>query len=484
MPNRYTFANVALAGLVSFAFSCAEAESQGEPSGTGGASIGSGSGGKGTGGSVSSDGGVVGPLGDSSVIISLDGAPVGSVGDGSFGDACAAQFYEAKRLPLDMYIMLDSSDSMTEKLADNVTTKWDAVKRALTTFVMDGGSAGLGVGLQYFPIVQTSVPNGCLADLACGALGPCDLPFTCLGGMTVVPCKTNADCGGQQCARLGKCRRTGGYCAPAGAFCGPGDPCDAALAPGYCDKRDSCDANAYAAPSVDIGILPGAAQGIVNSLMMKMPDGLTPTSAALGGALARAKTYASANPNHRVVVVLATDGFPTECAPTDIPSIATMASNAQKGMPSIATFVIGVFAAEEAAAAQQNLSALAVAGGTKQAFIVSTGQDVTAGFLAALNTIRTNALSCEYAIPRPEAGQLDYGLVNVLFTSAPGQTSTIGYAGAACSGKGGWIYDVNPSTGTPSKIVICDATCDSFKAAGSQAQVSIQLGCKTIVIIN
>ncbi len=441
MPHRNGLTRLAFATLGLSILSCAEAETQGElRTGSGGAAIGSGgtSSGNtatGTGGSVTSDGGPIGPLNDAS-LIGIDGPPPGSVDGGLLDAACAQGFYEAKRLPLDMYIMLDSSDSMTGLLADNRTTKWDAVRKALTSFVTDMGSNGLGVGLQYFPIVQTSVPNACLLDQVCGQFGPCNLPMTCLGGTTVVPCKTN------------------------------------------------CDANAYATPAVDIGVLPGAAQGIVNSLAIKMPDGLTPTSSALRGALARAKGYATSNPNHRVVVVLATDGYPTECSPTDIPGVAKIASDALGAMPSIATFVIGVYTPTEAAILQSNLNALAIAGGTKQAFIVSTGQDVTAGFLAALNTIRTNALSCEYSIPRPEAGQLDYGLINVLFSAAAGQTSTIGYAGTACSGKGGWTYDVSPTSGTPSKIVICDASCDSFKAAGPQAQVSIQLGCKTIVIVN
>ena len=464
-------------GLGVLALSCAEAEMRPDPAGTGGATIGTTTG---TGGAVD-DGGNVGPLSDASIITS-DGPPIGSVGDGSLDDACASESFAGKNLPLDMYIMLDSSDSMRLVLSDNITTKWDAVRKALTSFVSDMASSGLGVGLQYFPITQPGVVNQCSLDQACGTFGPCDIPNTCLGGTTVKPCKTAADCGGQQCVRLGVCRRSGSLCAPAGIVCPMGrGSCDPL--PGYCTKRDSCDANAYATPAVDIGLLPGAAQGIIGSLTAKMPDGLTPTSSALSGALARASAYASTHSDHRVVVVLATDGLPTECTPTDIPGISTLASNAAKAMPAISTFVIGVFAPEEATVAQQNLDALATAGGTGKAFIVDTGQDVTMGFLAALNTIRITGLSCEYAIPRPASGQLDYGLVNVRFTSGAGQTSTIGYAGAACTGRGGWTYDVNPSTGTPTKIVICDSTCNAFKA-DTRASVSIQLGCKTIVIVN
>jgi hypothetical protein len=469
---------MAFAWLGVLAISCAEGENNPGAAGTGGATIST----SGAGGSAVDDGGPIDPGSDSSGITLIDGPPIGSVSDASFGDACASELHKAERRPLDMYIMLDSSDSMRELLSDNVTLKWDAVRKALTSFVSDMASTGLGVGLQYFPIVEPSVASTCAIDQACGQFGPCDIPMTCLGGTTVKPCKTAADCGGQQCVRLGICRRTGGLCAPAGAVCSMGaGPCDPA--PGYCNKRDSCDANVYAAPAVEIGILPGAAQGIIGSLTAKMPDGLTPSSSALSGALAHAKAYAAAHPDHRVVVLLATDGLPTECTPVDIAGISALASGAASAMPAIATFVIGVFSSAEASIAQQNLDALATAGGTGKALIVNTSQDVTAGFLSALDTIRTNALSCEYAIPRPTSGQLDYGLVNVQFTSGGGQTSTIGYAGTACTGRGGWTYDVNPASGTPTKIVICDSTCNGFKA-DTQGSVSIQLGCKTIVIVN
>ncbi len=42
---------------------------------------------------------------------------------------------------------------------------------------------------------------------------------------------------------------------------------------------------------------------------------------------------------------------------------------------------------------------------------------------------------------------------------------------------GGWYYDVDPAMGgTPTKIIVCQETCDSFGLGG---QVDIQLGCTT-----
>ncbi len=183
--------------------------------------------------------------------------------------------------------------------------------------------------------------------------------------------------------------------------------------------------------------------------------------------------------------MLATDGFPTECAPTAIPSIAALATTAARGTPSIATFVIGVFSPAEQLGAQSNLDALALAGTSGKAFLVNTSQDVTTGFLAALNAIRTTALTCEYGIPRPDGGQLAYDAVNVRFTAGSGQTSTIGYAGsaAACGPAGGWYYDADPfNGGAPTKIEICPATCTSFKA-DTKGKVDILFGCQTVPIV-
>lgn len=59
---------------------------------------------------------------------------------------CASESRQAKLTPLDMYIMLDATGSMLQN------DKWGAVTKALTAFVKDGGSAGIGVALQYFSL--------------------------------------------------------------------------------------------------------------------------------------------------------------------------------------------------------------------------------------------------------------------------------------------------------------------------------------------
>jgi hypothetical protein len=426
---------------------------------------------------------------------SFDGvmdAPARVVGSAPLGDAaCAAQTQKAERLPLDIYVMLDSSGSMSEVTATG-QTKWDAISAALTAFMTDPNSAGLGVGLQYFPLTKAGVPPGCAVDGDCVGSGPCNILKTCAAGSQVVECQKDSDCGrGDVCIPLGGCTASNDFCVPVGGFCGggfglpPGNACVAI--PGYCGGRDSCAGASYATPAVEVTTLTTASiNAMVASLKAHMPDGMTPTSAALTGAITHAQTLARASNGHRVVVLLATDGLPDECTPSDTAGVASIVASGVAGTPSISTFVFGVFAPAEQQVAQMNLDAIAVAGGTKQAFVTNVGQNVEQAFLSALNSVRTEALSCQFKVPAATAGQtLDYYSVNVQFTSGAGQMVTIGNvkSKAACdSRQGGWYYDVDPATGTPQNISICDTSCAQLRGDPA-GRVDVLVGCKTEIIV-
>ena len=74
---------------------------------------------------------------------------IGSLDSAPPDTSCAATSSAATLLPLDIFVMLDQSGSMKDKTSTGVT-KWDATKDALTTFMSDPASAGLGIGIQYF----------------------------------------------------------------------------------------------------------------------------------------------------------------------------------------------------------------------------------------------------------------------------------------------------------------------------------------------
>ncbi|HYP99407.1 MAG TPA: hypothetical protein VER96_12120 [Polyangiaceae bacterium] len=425
----------------------------------------------------------------------------GNNGNGSGGgtgvtDTCAAKVSTAQAIPLDMYIMLDTSGSMSDATATQAT-KWNAVKLALESFLTDSASAGLGVGLQYFPLQKTNVPTSCANDTQCGDSAPCFLKF-CSTFTDFVACSVNSDCLATNdqyygpCLPIGRCTKDQDYfCSkPGTADCAPGPngedlgACETAKT-SICTNITSCDVAQYTTPATPISTLPGAAAKLVASIDAQMPAGDTPTAPALSGAIAQARTWAKAHPDHRVVAVLATDGLPTQCTPDAIADVAALARGGVTGTPSISTFVIGVFGPSDVQiGAPGNLDQIAARGGTNKAFIVDTQKDVTAQFQMALDAIRGARLACEYQIPEPTGGgTLNYKEVNVAFTDGDKKTVVYVKDQAGCdSTSGGWYYDVDPDTGmSPSKIIACPTTCTTFQGAQNGASVGIELGCKTVV---
>jgi hypothetical protein len=175
--------------------------------------------------------------------------------------------------------------------------------------------------------------------------------------------------------------------------------------------------------------------------------------------------------------------MPTECDPQDIDSIADIAKDGNAGATGIQTFVIGVFSPSDSGA-QENLDQIAQAGGTESAFFIADDQDVSQAFLAALQAIQGKSLACEYQVPDAPPGEdLAYDEVNVEHTpDAQGAPQTIPYVGseAECDGaEGGWYYDQDPKKGSPTKILMCPATCATLQGGGGELE--IRLGCKTIV---
>jgi hypothetical protein len=424
-----------------------------------------------------------------------DDAAVGTFGGDASSSAdafvgCATDTEVAKQLPLDLYFMLDTSGSMND-LAGPQQSKWSDVVSAMTAFVQDTASVGIGVGLQYFPLTAAGVPQSCTSSAQCGSAGPCLLNACDFNHFAqVVPCDTRADCQGYACNPIGSCQYDHNtVCLPSTPACGM-DPNNFALGncqtftTSTCVAGDSCAVADYAAPAVAIAPLPGVASAVMASLAAHQPNGNTPTSAALEGAITEAKAFATANQGHTVVAVLATDGIPDECMPSDIPGISQLATAGLSGNPSVKTFTIGVFAPNGITQGTSALDEIAQAGGTDKAFIIdSTAKNVEQQFAAALTAIRGASLPCQYQLPIPEAGVPDFAKVNVQFTSSAGSATTVPYVETAanCSASaGGWYYDTDPATGgTPKAILVCSSTCSTLKG-DVKGSIAVVLGCQTI----
>jgi len=348
----------------------------------------------------------------------------GTSSGGPTGGSCAATVNKGEAVPLGMYLMIDKSGSMQG-------ANWTAVTNALKSFVDQPTAAGIGVGLQYFPI-DSGVQ--------------CNIAF----------CATNADCGP--------------------AACGPCMPPPLPGFPGTCTGigGSSCEVPAYAKPAVIIQNLPGVAPVIKSSLDNTSPTGGTPTSAALDGAITYTKQWMGMNPNAVGVVIFATDGEPSDCD-TNLQNIYAIAKKGYDEVPSVRTYVIGVGAQLTA------LNGIAAAGGTGQAYLVDTNAGAQDQFLQAMNEIRGAALSCAYLIPAPPANEMiDYGAINVQYTPEGGMPELIpqvsSLAGCPADGKA-WYYDnQNP----PKQILLCPATCDAI-SGDAKGQIDVLVGCATII---
>ncbi len=403
LPRLITLASL-LIGLSPFAACSASSSS---PSGNGG-----------SGGEAGSESGGTG-----------NGGFGGSVLDASGSDAelpgCATDSYAGDVIPLDLYILLDRSDSMLD--ADtNGLQRWSAITQAVKNFVDLQGNAGMGLGLGYFPVALSKpLPSACSVSDDC-------FPY-------IAQCTLNSCCYGNLCNEK---------------------------------PTSSCLASDYTTPSITIQALPGVAALVKQSIDNTSPSGGTPMGPALEGAIDYAQTWAAAHPDHLTAVVLATDGAPSGCNPEGTDIVAARAEEGKNQNPSVLTFVIGL--GEQLS----TLNSIALAGGTKQATLVDSGVNAGQEFLDALNKIRGD-LQCTYSIPTPKEGEVDTEKVNVTFTQAGIREFVPRVDGAANCGLGdtaGWYYDTPTN---PSRITLCKHSCAAVQGGG--VIVDVVLGCQTVV---
>ena len=415
------------------------------------------------------------------------------------GQACAEETLKAERVPVDLLLLVDASSSMSTPGAGTTASKYSLVRQALLAFSRDPGSAGLGLGLNFFP--QPGGGSRCTTDADCGgrtnsSIPACQLVAACqkaLAAGTYRPCGASRTCdAGDACVPLGRCATSLADCTNIGQPCPGGAANDVCMGLGQaCESTTGenrvCAPTGYAQVAAPIAALPAPGERLIaRGLADRSPGGDTPLRPAVEGSLMHLRSHASAHPGRKLALVLATDGVPSPgCAGNTIPATSTLLSAARMANPSIPTYVIGVYLPAEAQA-RAAIESLATAGGAAPPFVIGPNEDLGKKFLETLAQIRGQALPCELAIPaaRPGAGAIDFAKVNVRFHGAAGDEDVPYTANATrCDPqRGGWFYDVDPATGgVPTRIVACEATCRKWKGEPA-ASVDLRFGCKTIVI--
>lgn len=262
---------------------------------------------------------------------------------------------------------------------------------------------------------------------------------------------------------------------------------------GLINGADDCGVDKYVTPAVEIAPLATNQAALLDAINNAQPGSLTPTAPAVQGALTYARQVAERPENADVptVMVLASDGIPSECGPEDengemIVSfreiIDTMEAFSQPALdaegnpvqPPVRTYIIGT---EEL---KNNAQALAEAG-AGEAFLVGGGvgqasSDLEAQFLDALLSIVVKPLDCELDVPQvaPDSGEtIDFDKVRVRFTGASSGVTTEfpRTSGAStCGVDQAWFYE---AADPPQKIYFCRRACEALGAG----DLKLELGC-------
>jgi hypothetical protein len=377
-----------------------------------------------TGGSSATAGGAA--TGGTSTIATASGTPCPGVpitqATASDGSICQGTDVELEPAPIDIYMMMDRTQSMTYEVlnadgSDTGLNRWQVLNQGVSQFLNNSNvqqaTSPIRVGIGFFSY-SGSITN----------------PLECEPSTYATPATTEGV------------------------------------------EIDWISASANASP-----------QPILNAMANKALGGQTATYPALQGALDHAAAWqASQNAinGRKTVVAFVTDGYPTECNPTgyganDVaPAIDAAAAAYNNGDPNgIRTFVIGV------AVDSYNVNNLAQAGGTTSATIVDYAGAADT-FANAMLNITLATITCEVKLPAPPAGQLvKEDTVQVFYQPIVGTKTEVPYAASAgnCGGPNGGFYFDNALA--PTTVYFCPCTCANLGAG----TIQVRYGCKAAPVV-
>jgi len=370
----------------------------------------------GSAGGARAAGGATAAGGTTATAVAHASGPVTSVAPVGSAAVCSTQSVNAAAGILDIFIMLDRSESMAEASAGG--TKWDVITQALESFLTDPQSATMSAGISFFgiPVAGSGGFRGGVADSSCTAADYAApvVPIAVLGAPTGNAAKITAAIQAESPAT--------------------NTPTEPALQ----GAIDYASAWAKQHPTHKV-IVVFATDGL--------PNGCNSTVA---GAAKIAAAGVAANPSTPTYVI---GVFGDQDCP-------------------------GGVAQGQACPVVSNTNQIAKGGGTGSAFIVNATAGTGAQFLSALNAIRSaNQVGCSFKVPAPAKGKvIDFSRATVSYTSGKGTTAAVTWrTGAAqCGTAGGWYYN---SDAAPNQVLLCDASCKTVMADPG-AKISVTLACE------
>jgi hypothetical protein len=236
-----------------------------------------------------------------------------------------------------------------------------------------------------------------------------------------------------------------------------------------------CNEGSYAMPTVGVAPLPDNARAIAVSFVSVLPINVSPILPALSGALRHASSLANSF-DHRVAVVLITDGFQDLMCGSDVAGGIAEARDAFQATPSIPTYVVGADSQSlllpNASPATRfgPLDQIAAAGGTGQTRLVDVIQETALGgtqtspFANTMVTIQRDAEPCDYAlidgvVENPDEIVLGFspvGPIDRLLLRVADR--------GGCSTGGGYYFTLDPS-GQPIWASLCPVTCEDIESS-------------------
>jgi uncharacterized protein YegL len=228
--------------------------------------------------------------------------------------------------------------------------------------------------------------------------------------------------------------------------------------------------------AVPIGPLPDNVIPIHQKLATATVSGGTPMAPGLSGSVEALRSFIAADPMHQGVVILVTDGQPSPCGSVaDVAAVAADGMTPTGGRPSIRTFTVGMTGATFSA-----LDQIATSGGTTKSFNVGAGVAAQRALLRAFDEIRAGVIACEYTLPLPPPGEgiLDLNKVDLEFNpggNEPKESIRKVENAEACGAKSGGFYYDAPQT--PTKIILCPASCAAVRGGAVDAKVDLTFGC-------